>query len=333
MSAAIIDVTRRSEWDSFLENSRPDIGFAQSTWWAEVMRIRGWSDFGVVLRDADQIFGGAIVQKKRFASGRCFYYLQQGPVLPPDAAEAEAAFESILMYIDERRENDSRTVSHLRIEPHWETRPDFVRGCREAASWLEPRDTLCIDISQTEDDILTQMKPKGRYNIKVARRNGVSIVEDLSPTGLDDFLRIYGETFDRHGLRAHPREYFSGLLDRLVAMDCGTLLFAEYQGMRLATALIICFGDTASYKYGGSVQEHRNVMAPYLLHFQAMLDAKARGHHWYDFCGIARVDDDQNDWDGFSAFKRKFGGIERNYVPALDFIYDKDAYEDYRRQS
>src|SRR5690349_7817141 len=126
MSTAIVEVARRSDWDEFLETSRPDIGFAQSTWWTEVMRLRGWDDFGVVLRDADEIVGGAIVRKKRFASGRCFYYLQHGPVLPPDPADAQAAFEAILMQIDERRRTESRTVSHLRIEPHWETRPDFL---------------------------------------------------------------------------------------------------------------------------------------------------------------------------------------------------------------
>jgi lipid II:glycine glycyltransferase (peptidoglycan interpeptide bridge formation enzyme) len=101
--------------------------------------------------------------------------------------------------------------------------------------------------------------------------------------------------------------------------------------MRLATALIIYFGDTATYKYGGSLQAHRNVMAPYLLHFEAMLTAKSRGHRWYDFYGIAKDDNPDDLWAGFSAFKRKFGGRERNYVPALDFVYDQLAYEDYRR--
>jgi len=64
--------------------------------------------------------------------------------------------------------------------------------------------------------------------------------------------------------------------DQLIALDCGSLLFAEYHGQRLATALIIDHGEMASYKYGGSTQEHRSVMAPYLLHFEAMRAAKSR---------------------------------------------------------
>jgi lipid II:glycine glycyltransferase (peptidoglycan interpeptide bridge formation enzyme) len=165
----------------------------------------------------------------------------------------------------------------------------------------------------------------------VAQRHGVSIVADASRAGLDDFLVVYGATFQRHELSPHSPRYFRSLLKRMLKHDCGTLLFAEHQGRRLAGALVLYFGDTASYKYGGSLPEQRHVMAPYLLHFEAMRLAKARGLRWYDFCGIARGDDPADDWSGFTAFKRKFGGVERNFVPALDFVYDAAAYEDYRR--
>ena len=333
MNESVSNVACGSEWNEFLAASRRDVGFKQSTWWAELLRRERWEHFGIVLRDGAEIVGGAIVLKRRFASGRCFYYLPQGPVLPTDDADAAEAFAAIMEEIGARRRTESRLVSHLRIEPQWEARPDFVRGCRAAGSWLEPRDTLCVDLDESEDAILAQMKPKGRYNVRVARRSGVSVVEDVSVQGLADFLSLYYATFDRHRLPRYTPGYFRDLLQTLTAVDAGTLLFAEYQGQRLATALLIFFGDTASYKYGGSLGEHRNVMAPYLLHFEAMTAAKARGHRWYDFCGIANSDADDDDWAGFSTFKRKFGGCERNFIPALDFIFDQDAYEAYRRDA
>src|SRR4051794_20415735 len=118
MSTAI-EVACRSDWDEFLSASRPDIGFKQSTWWAEFLSVRNWGHFGVVLREGSDIVGGAIVLKRRYASGRCLYYLPQGPVLPADEADAQAAFEAIMLQIDEQRRSESRTVSHLRIEPRW----------------------------------------------------------------------------------------------------------------------------------------------------------------------------------------------------------------------
>jgi len=70
-------------------------------------------------------------------------------------------------------------------------------------------------------------------------------------------------------------------------------------------------------------------MAPYLLHYEAMLRAKARGHAWYDFYGIAPQDRPDHPWAAFSAFKRKFGGLELRFVPSLDLVYDPASHAEY----
>ena len=305
----------------------------QSSWWADLFVDRGWGHCGVVFREAGVILGGAQVMIDSFAPGKCYYYIPHGPVLPEDEADAEQLFAAVMAYLDKKRTKEPQVVSHVRLEPPWTQIPSFVRGWREAKSWLEPRNTLCIDLSLAETAILAQMKPKGRYNIGVARRKGVSVVEDRSAQGIADFLDIYDETFARHGLDSHSADYFHALIERLVAFDSGSILFAEYQGLRLATALIVYFGDTATYRYGGSRLSHRNAMAPYLLHFEAMLRAKARGHRWYDFYGIAPQDRPDDRWANFSVFKRKFGGHDLNLIPALDHIYDPDAYQAYRQRN
>ncbi len=320
------------EWDQFLELSRPDIGFMQSAWWADFLATRGWGHFGTVLREGVEVLGGVRVMTYKFAEDQCFYYIPEGPVLPEDEADAEQVFEAVMAFIDNKRRQDPQVVSHLRLEPRWSTWPNFVRGGQERRSWMEPRHTLHIDLSLSETALLAQMKPKGRYNIGVARRHGVSVVEDRSPQGLEDFLDLYGETFDRHGLRGHRDGYFYDLMDTLVDEDRGSIFFAEYQGMRLATAMVVYFGDRATYFYGGSRDTHRRVMAPYLLHFEVMLDAKMRGHRWYDFYGIAPPDKPTDRWANFSTFKRKFGGVELSFVPTLDYIYDTESYQAYRQQ-
>ena len=86
-----------------------------------------------------------------------------------------------------------------------------------------------------------------------------------------------------------------------------------------------------TYKYGGTLLTHRNVMAPYLLHFEAMLRAKAQGCCWYDWYGISSKDDDR--WAKFSAFKQKFGGQVWDFVPALDYVCDDNAYEAFRKRN
>ena len=324
--------SQETAWDRFLEASRPDIGYKQSSWWADFLATRGWGHFEVIVSDAKGILGGARVLTSSFAPGKCFYYLPEGPVLPAEDERAEQVFEAIMGFIDQERKQEPDVVSHLRFEPRWAQRPSFIHGCREAEGWLDPRRTLVVDLSLSETAILEQMKPKGRYNIRLARRKAVTVVEDMSPQGVADFLEIYNETFVRHGMRGHSTRYFQTLTARLAALDLGSIFFAEFEGIRLATALVVYSGDRATYKYGGSRQSHRNVMAPYLLHFEAMRRAKDRGHRWYDFYGIAPKDAPQHRWANFSAFKRKFGGCELSFVPALDHVFEPDAYQAYRHQ-
>lgn len=316
------------EWDAFLA-LHGEVGYKQSSWWARFLGTRGWEHFGAVVRDRDLIVGGARVLVKNFAPGRSFFYLPHGPVLPEDVGDAAEVFQVLLDDLAARRDSLANGVSHLRVEPRWTTRPTFISGCHEATSWLEPRQTICVDLRPGEDAVFGQMKSKGRYNIRVARRHGVRVVEDCSVTGIRDFMTLYRSTAERQGIRRHSSDYFRELADRTFPEQHGTILFAEHQGTRVAAVWLICFGDTVTYKYGGSLAIRRNVMAPYLLHFEAMRLAMRHGFRWYDFYGVSPADRPDDPWAGISAFKRRFGGCDTRFVPALDFVYDDQAYQQY----
>jgi peptidoglycan pentaglycine glycine transferase (the first glycine) len=320
-------------WDAFIE-ARPDTGFMQSSWWVEFRNYCGFDNFGLTLTDGDRLIGGAIVLKFMHADDSCFYYIQDGPVLPRDPLLAEDVFGALREAIDERRNTESCTVSHLRIEPQWKSIPDFVKDFRGIPPltdpYLEARDTRRVDLRPSEADILAQMKPKGRYNIGLARRQGVTVIEDTTTQGFDDFQRLYKATFARRGMKPKDPDYFRALLSALRSSGHGSLFFAEYAGIRLATALVVYFGDRATYFFGGSADLHRNVMAPELMHFEIMRTAKRLGYAWYDLWGIAPPESAGNHaWRGFTQFKAKFGGDEICLVPTLDYVYDPAAYERY----
>lgn len=322
-----------SLWDRYLAASRPDIGYKQYAWWGELQATRGWGHFEVVVGESeDAIRGGARVYVESFAPDTCYYYVPDGPVLPDAPDEAQAVFDATLDFMRAQAAADPWTVSHVRIEPRWRAPRDVTRGFLEARSWKEPRDTLVVDLTLSEDEILAQMKRKGRYNTRLAARKGVTIAEDSSPQGIADFLDIYNDTLARHDIKGHSAKYFRNFMPRAMTDDRGSILFAEYEGQRLATALILHCGDTATYKYGGQRETHRNLMAPYLLHFDAMCRAKARGQRWYDFYGIAPPDKPDHRFAGFSEFKRKFGGDEWNFVPAMDCVFDEGAYRAFKNR-
>ncbi|MFO0699336.1 MAG: peptidoglycan bridge formation glycyltransferase FemA/FemB family protein [Nitrospira sp.] len=333
LSVPSLTTDRWTAWDRFL-GATSETGFMQSSWWADFRTTIGFEHFGVTLRSRNVIVGGAMVQKFSYTSGSCFYYIQDGPVLPQDESTASNVFEAILENIEGRRKAERRTVSHLRIEPRWQYLPSFVRGFRTPAfisndHFVEPRDTLCIDLRPSETAILAQMKPKGRYNIRVAQRHGVSVVEDLSPQGIADFLRIYKRTAARQEIKAKPPSYLRTLVSILLSSRHGSIFFAEHQGTRIATAMVVYFGPRATYFFGGSLVGRRRVMAPYLLHFEIMRRAKDMGYECYDLWGVAPSDQPNHRWHDISVFKRKFGGQELTLVPTLDLVYDPGAYDDY----
>src|SRR2546423_165291 len=327
-----IPVDRWSDWDAFVERN-PESGFMQTSWWADFRNTCGFENFGITFKTAGEILGGAVVLKFFYSEDACFYYVPDGPVLPNDPDLAEDVFQATLAAIDEHCQSEPCPVSHLRIEPRWSRLPAFVSGFRSIPPltdpYLEPRDTRVIDLRPSEDAILAQMKPKGRYNIHVAKRHGVSVIEDTSPDGLADFQTLYEETAVRQGMQAKPCDYFETLLSLLLPRRRVSIFFAEYQGHRLATALVIYFGRTASYFYGGSRDIHRDLMAPHLLHFLAMRQAQALCPHSFDPLGIAPPDQANHPWTNFSSFKAKFGGSEIHLVPTLDYICDATAYANY----
>ncbi|NPC57450.1 lipid II:glycine glycyltransferase FemX [Caenimonas soli] len=325
-------VARWSAWDRFVA-ATPDAGFMQSSPWAQFRARAGYEHFAVTLKDGDAIVGGALVGKWTYEPGHCFYYVQEGPVLPADEADAAEVFDAVLASIERHRKAEDATVSHLRIEPRWQHLPDFVRGFRPAAlseRYSEPRDTLCIDLRPSEEEILAQMKPKGRYNVRVARKHGVTIVRDNSYQGLIDFMRIQRCTLVRKGMKPMTPVYFRAMLTELLPRGQASLFFAEHRGRRLATALVVTFGRRATYLYGGSLLAQRRVMAPSLLHFEIMRRAKASGCEWYDLWGVAPFDQPDHAWQQISEFKRKLGGVEVQLVPTLDYVYDAAAYDQYR---
>lgn len=77
---------------------------------------------------------------------------------------------------------------------------------------LEPH-TRFIDLRKTEEEILSDMKQKGRYNIRVAEKHECR-VERVEPTkeNIDLFYDILKDTTERDGFSGNSRAYYEYLL-------------------------------------------------------------------------------------------------------------------------
>ena len=204
------------------------------------------------------------------------------------------------------------------------SKPSFPTslGFKKSFEEMQPEHTIVLDLEQTEEELLSEMKQKCRYNIKVAQKNGVVIRKSLDPKDLDIFYDLYSKTGKRHDITHRGKDYFKALLEILGKSGYAQLYTAttkvEGKDKNLASAIMIDFDQTVIYMFGASSDECKNLMAPHLLHWQAIQDAKCAGYKKYDFFGIAATDDANHPWAGITRFKKQFGGEQVNILGSYD---------------
>ncbi|MFC1618278.1 lipid II:glycine glycyltransferase FemX [Patescibacteria group bacterium] len=191
---------------------------------------------------------------------------------------------------------------------------------------IQPRDTVMVDLAKTEEEILKNMKSKWRYNVRLSKRKGVKIRQSTDEKDLDKFYDIARVTAERDKFHIHEEKYYRALLKNLGPPGYVKLFVAEYEGKVLAVNIVSFYKDTATYMHGASSNEHRNLMAPHLLQWEAMRAAKNTGLIKYDLYGVAPADEPDHHWAGISRFKLGFGGERVRYVGAFDLVYSKFWY-------
>lgn len=188
---------------------------------------------------------------------------------------------------------------------------------------LQPCATVFLDLTKTEEELLGAMHPKTRYNIRVAQRSGVEITREGS---FEEFWSVLQETAEREQFSLHGREHYEALLST-ASEDFSNELFFARAGSKTVAALLINFyrpGNTATYLHGASSRHSRGLMAPHLLHWHVIREAKKRGFFAYDFWGI-----DDNKWPGLTRFKKNFGGYTVAYPSSIDIVYRPFWYRMY----
>jgi lipid II:glycine glycyltransferase (peptidoglycan interpeptide bridge formation enzyme) len=223
----------------------------------------------------------------------------------------------------------------LKYEPDlWSgQQPDVLyRTLRTSPHNIQPPRTIMIDISENEETILSRMKQKTRYNIRLAEKKGVvvSTWDDLAA-----FHKMMRATSERDGFGVHSFKYYKRAYELMHPKQMCEILLAEYEGKPLAALFVACNGNRAYYLYGASTDEERNRMPTYLLQWEAMNWAKAHGCEEYDLWGVPDEDEaileanfeKRHDglW-GVYRFKRGFGGELKRAVQAMDRVYNPLSY-------
>ncbi len=318
-------------WNDFIRKNGG--GFLQSYEWGQFRAELEWQISYVAVFDgsAPRLMG--LVMKRQIPGGFSFLYCPEGPVVAGgdwDDPANQKAFAAFAAYLERRAKRER--IMFVKIDPH-------LPADEFPTSWLEqqgftdsPEDIQAsviteVDLSPKPEQIFAKMKQKGRYHIRKAVQNGVTVKKSRSAAALDTFYDLYEQTAKRQGITYREKWYFELMRKHLMQQsNIAEFYIGKHAGQPVAATLVTCFGYESVYLYGGSTQADRNLYASYLVQWSAMEEAKKRGCTFYNMTGIAATDDPADPWAGLRQFKLKFGGPQIQLVGARDYAYRPVAY-------
>lgn len=353
-------VTRPGDWDGLLKKT-PSPSLLQSWRWGESKRSSGWSPARLALgrgvEDGQKyvrpLVAGQLLFRAvpRLPLPVSVAYVPRGPVFLGDDDEgAEKAFWGAV-----HAEARKRGAIFLKVEPNIAlsetvTAADvderMARYGFQPAGRLQPARTIVLDIDKSDDDLLKAMKPKTRYNIRLAGRRGVQVRRAVTTGDLRAFYSLLSTTGERDEFGIHTLDYYSKLWEIFGPPGDNSMLLllgdhpdeAERAAGPIAGLLALRFAGEAIYMYGASSNLGREHMPNYLLQWEAIRWARENGSRVYDFWGIPDPPSEEDGADEVSPintrsglrgvywFKKGFGGREIEYPGAYDYVYNPPLY-------
>lgn len=208
--------------------------------------------------------------------------------------------------------------------------------------------TFILDLTKSEEELLKYMHPKTRYNIKVAQKHGVKVVEDNSDQAFEQYLKLTKETTNRQGFFAHTEKYHRLMWSTLKPKTknhepltnnfTAHLLTAKFRPpnsdvrpLTLIAWIVFVFKDTLYYPYGASSSEHREVMASNLMMWEVVKFGKKLGLKKFDMWGALGPNPNPKDpWYGFHKFKQGYAGKLIEFVGSYDLVINPFLYKIYK---
>lgn len=305
------------EWNQFL-SAYPDAHLLQMGEWGELKSAFGWRPVRVV-----EDHFGAQVLFRQLPLGLTIGYLPK-PVFSDQLSGTSDRFWAEIDAVCKK----NRAV-FLKVEPDaWDKEFSLHHSAFSLSRHnIQPPRTVVIDIRGDEDGILSKMKQKCRYNIRLAAKKGVTIRAWGDVQAFHAMMLVTG---GRDNFGVHSFEYYQRAYDLFQPKGICELLVAEYAGKPLAALMVFANAKRAWYVYGASNEEERNRMPTYLLQWEAIRWARARGCEAYDLWGVPDAEEEKLEAEfearhdglwGVYRFKRGFGGEVKRAAQALDRVY------------
>jgi peptidoglycan pentaglycine glycine transferase (the first glycine) len=213
------------------------------------------------------------------------------------------------------------------------TGPDVMNELMEfgwvySTEQIQFKNSVILDLEPDEDFLLSRMKQKTRYNIRLSQKKG-TVIRKAEVDDLHNLYKMYVETSVRDGFVIRGEAYYQNVWRTFMTARLCTGLIADVDGETVAGIILFHFGGRSWYLYGMSKDSHREKMPNYLLQWEAMRMLKADGCTEYDLWGAPDVFDETDSMWGVFRFKEGLGGKVIRTIGAWDYAPNKWAYQIY----
>lgn len=309
----IKEVKDRSQWNK-LVTAFKDYTFLQSWEWGEINDV-GEKVWRIKVEDGGRVVAvaqGFVIGARR---GRMMF-VPHGPLFSDRRAVKKVVDYFRLKAIEE-------DCVCLRVCP-WlvdnrENRALFEQiGFRQTKVVMHAIDTWLVDLTGSEEELLSRMRKTTRNLIKRGIRDGVKITKSADIGKVDSLYELQMEVVKRNNFVPFSKKYLERELVELTKDGRALLFLGESVNEGLVgAALIVFLGKYAFYYQSGSRESKTPVN--YVLQWEVMKEAKMRGCEVYNMWGVAPEGSGRkHPWAGLTLFKMGFGGELRKYMKTQD---------------
>ena len=323
----LIQIEDKNIWNSFLEAQEKTANFLQSWKWATFLKTKSKTYTVAITDKRNNILFTTVLSTENIKfTKKAYLHSSHGPIFLESLDNKKK--KKVLKYF---RKNiigflNKKNIAFIILESNLENTENNIKifkKWKKTNIHLQPSDSLIITINYTEEELLSKMHHKTRYNIRLAKKKGVKIIWDEDGKRFKDWYQIMQSTAKRQKIRLLNKSHYLNLIKNKTL----TLVLAEFENKIVAGNLLSLTKPTAVYVHGGSDYNYRKLMAPYLLQWESILKAKENNCTNYDFWGV-NVDNKNPQWAGISRFKSAFNPEIKfiSYLSSYVYIYKPFYY-------
>ena len=333
LSVKLITEEKKNEYSRFLQrpNHKAHLTFFHTWEWGDFMKSNSLQFKRIGVYDGIKLVAVGQCALKKLKLGT-FWYCPRGLVLDYEDQElVKGAYEVVKVYFKDRS-----GAGFLRVDP------DIIRGdtAEKTLGLLRPRQAYIfsqaervwlVDLQKDETQLLAWLREHGMrkklpYYLRRAVKEGVTVRTSSDPQDLEEFIKMLNAlNLRKGGIGKYPDDYYRKQFAYMAPCGYEKLFFAEKDGEVLAASLVAIYAKEGSYLHAASSDSQRDLSAPHLLQYEVMKYIQTNHPEAirYNFWGIVSEKNRHSNHprNGYSEFKRSFGGYQADYIRARDFVY------------